>query len=105
MAQDQLATAELGTFQLPLNPSYRLGDVRCPRVMDSKKLPLWLTFTNADEPGSEINVIFKWYAHQSGGRKRRKKKRGRGGGGINNLNDENRKRESMPGSYLLVSFL
>lgn len=59
MAQEQLAAAELGTFQLPLNPSYRLAAVTCPRVMDSKKLPLWLTFDNADEPSNKINIIFK----------------------------------------------
>lgn len=59
LAQDQLANVDLGIIQLPLNPTYRLTAVKCPRVMDSKKLPMWLTFTNADEPSHQINVIFK----------------------------------------------
>merc|ERR1711871_1224474 len=38
------------------------GKVDCARVMDSKKLPIWLVFQNADpraRSGKEVNVIFK----------------------------------------------
>lgn len=53
-------------MSLPYDPSIQLGSVKCPRVMDSKKLPLWLTFDNADSKvaslapkDKQINVIFK----------------------------------------------
>jgi phosphatidylinositol-4,5-bisphosphate 3-kinase len=58
--QKQLAVSGLGEFQLPYQPAVRLGKAECPRVMDSKKLPLWLDFDNVDgkELGKEM-VIFK----------------------------------------------
>jgi phosphatidylinositol-4,5-bisphosphate 3-kinase len=53
-------TDGLGQFQLPYAPSLRLAEVSCPRVMDSKKLPLWLTFKNAaGSPHKDHNLIFK----------------------------------------------
>lgn len=48
-------------FQLPLNPKMEASGVilnKC-KYMDSKKLPLWLVFTNADSHGSSIYTIFK----------------------------------------------
>ena len=49
------------SFTLALNPTMEctgLAVSKC-KVMDSKKLPLWLVFKNADPLGSNIYVIFK----------------------------------------------
>eukprot|EP01061_Rhynchopus_euleeides_P011053 TRINITY_DN20639_c0_g1_i1.p1 TRINITY_DN20639_c0_g1~~TRINITY_DN20639_c0_g1_i1.p1 ORF type:complete len:1020 (+),score=371.91 TRINITY_DN20639_c0_g1_i1:7-3066(+) len=48
-------------FTLPLDPRMECSGVRVERckVMDSKKLPLWLVFKNADPRGENIYVIFK----------------------------------------------
>jgi len=48
-------------FQLPLNPRIEASGLilkKC-KYMDSKKLPLWLVFSNADPHGAPIYVIFK----------------------------------------------
>eukprot|EP01113_Clastostelium_recurvatum_P028422 TRINITY_DN3438_c0_g1_i4.p1 TRINITY_DN3438_c0_g1~~TRINITY_DN3438_c0_g1_i4.p1 ORF type:complete len:1453 (-),score=442.67 TRINITY_DN3438_c0_g1_i4:115-3945(-) len=48
-------------FQLPLNPRWEANGVilsKC-KYMDSKKLPLWLVFSNADAAGAPMYVIFK----------------------------------------------
>jgi phosphatidylinositol-4,5-bisphosphate 3-kinase len=48
-------------FQLPLNPKMEASGVilnKC-KYMDSKKLPLYLVFSNADTHGNPIYVIFK----------------------------------------------
>jgi phosphatidylinositol-4,5-bisphosphate 3-kinase len=48
-------------LQLPLNPSIEINGIvveKC-RYMDSKKLPLWLVFKNADPNGKTKSVIFK----------------------------------------------
>jgi len=48
-------------FQLPLNPRLEVSGLmlnKC-KYMDSKKLPLWLVFNNADSHGPPIYVIFK----------------------------------------------
>ena len=48
-------------FQLPLNPSIECSGLvieKC-RYMDSKKLPLWLVFVNADPKAPSKSVIFK----------------------------------------------
>lgn len=48
-------------FTLPLNPSMECSAIevgKC-KVMDSKKLPLWLVFRNANEDGDPIYIIFK----------------------------------------------
>jgi len=48
-------------FQLPLNPRMEASGVvlnKC-KYMDSKKLPLWLCFSNADPHGNSMYVIFK----------------------------------------------
>jgi phosphatidylinositol kinase/protein kinase (PI-3 family) len=48
-------------FQLPLNPKMEASGVllnKC-KYMDSKKLPLFLAFSNADPHGNPIYVIFK----------------------------------------------
>jgi len=47
--------------QLPLNPSIEVNGIvleKC-KYMDSKKLPLWLVFNNADKNGDPKYVIFK----------------------------------------------
>jgi len=59
-----LQNVEIGRFQLPYDPRINVNHVECPRVMDSKKLPLWLTFKNEDPKASEtgdteVNIIFK----------------------------------------------
>jgi phosphatidylinositol-4,5-bisphosphate 3-kinase len=48
-------------FQLPLNPKMEASGVVLPKCkyMDSKKLPLFLAFSNADPHGNPIYVIFK----------------------------------------------
>lgn len=49
------------TFTLALNPTMECTGLiitKC-KVMDSKKLPLWLVFKNADPLGGSIYVIFK----------------------------------------------
>ena len=38
---------DLTNFALPLDPTFRVKSVECIRVMDSKKLPLWLKFTSS----------------------------------------------------------
>ena len=59
-----LQNIEIGSFTLPYDPRINVINVTCPRVMDSKKLPLWLTFKNEDPKASEtgdteVNIIFK----------------------------------------------
>ncbi len=48
-------------LQLPLSPMFQVSSLNIPkcRFMDSKKLPLWLGFVNADSDGDELKVIFK----------------------------------------------
>lgn len=49
------------SFALALNPTMKCSGLevfKC-KVMDSKKLPLWLVFRNADPAGKSIYVIFK----------------------------------------------
>ena len=49
------------TFSLALDPTMECSGLhigKC-KVMDSKKLPLWLVFKNADPLGSSIYIIFK----------------------------------------------
>jgi hypothetical protein len=49
------------SFKLPLSPRLECRGIiveKC-KVMDSKKLPLWLTFENADPRGKPIVVIYK----------------------------------------------
>ena len=49
------------TFQLPLDPRYEVKGLiieKC-RFMDSKKVPLWLVFENAEKIGNPITVMFK----------------------------------------------
>ena len=48
-------------FELPLDPKLKLRRLRVEkcRYMDSKKLPLWLVFENADPLGEDYYVIFK----------------------------------------------
>eukprot|EP01087_Luapelamoeba_hula_P016091 TRINITY_DN4916_c0_g1_i1.p1 TRINITY_DN4916_c0_g1~~TRINITY_DN4916_c0_g1_i1.p1 ORF type:complete len:1562 (+),score=232.28 TRINITY_DN4916_c0_g1_i1:66-4751(+) len=48
-------------FQLPLDPRQEVGGLLVPKckVMDSKKLPVWLVFENVEERGKPINVIYK----------------------------------------------
>jgi len=59
LAQDSLAQEQLGGFVLPLDPAFRVKSVECVRVMDSKKLPLWLKFTSSDSQATELHIIFK----------------------------------------------
>jgi phosphatidylinositol-4,5-bisphosphate 3-kinase len=46
---------------LPLNPRIEVCGLKIDKCkyMDSKKLPLWLVFQNADPQGNDIYVIFK----------------------------------------------
>ena len=48
-------------FSLPLNPCWVCKGLKVEKCkyMDSKKLPLWLVFENAEEGGKDIYVIFK----------------------------------------------
>lgn len=49
------------SFSLPLNPTMECNGLiisKC-KVMESKKLPLWLLFKNADPLGGPIYVMFK----------------------------------------------
>eukprot|EP00002_Diphylleia_rotans_P005530 TRINITY_DN1469_c0_g2_i1.p1 TRINITY_DN1469_c0_g2~~TRINITY_DN1469_c0_g2_i1.p1 ORF type:complete len:1062 (-),score=220.71 TRINITY_DN1469_c0_g2_i1:385-3570(-) len=49
------------TFKLPHNPCIEVSGLvvsKC-KFMDSKKLPLWLVFNNADKSGDNVYVIFK----------------------------------------------
>lgn len=45
-------------LQLPLSPMFQVSGLNIPkcRFMDSKKVPLWLGFVNADEDGDELKV-------------------------------------------------
>ncbi len=48
-------------YQLPLDPRYEVSGLvieKC-KFMDSKKVPLWLVFKNAEEGAPNITVIFK----------------------------------------------
>ncbi|KAL0485481.1 phosphatidylinositol 3-kinase, partial [Acrasis kona] len=48
-------------FKLPLSPRMEVNGLlieKC-KVMSSKKLPLWLVFSNADATGAPIYIIFK----------------------------------------------
>ena len=49
------------TFGLPLNPTIRCNGLRIEKCkyMTSKKMPLWLVFTNADPGAPDQYVIFK----------------------------------------------
>eukprot|EP01051_Picozoa_sp_SAG22_P001116 SAG22_NODE_39_length_26283_cov_18.486653_15_plen_489_part_00 len=48
-------------FSLPLNPCWVCKGLKVEKCkyMDSKKLPLWLVFENAEPGGKDIYVIFK----------------------------------------------
>ena len=48
-------------FELPLDPKLKLARLKVEkcRYMDSKKLPLWLVFENADPLGDDYYVMFK----------------------------------------------
>jgi len=48
-------------FPLPLGPRFECSGLRIEKckTMDSKKVPLWLVFTNADPVGADLYVIFK----------------------------------------------
>lgn len=47
-AREMIAKEKMRPFLLPLEPSLRMADGECKRVMDSKKLPIWMTFKSAD---------------------------------------------------------
>eukprot|EP00835_Amoeboradix_gromovi_P001644 NODE_80_length_22829_cov_0.188121.p1 type:complete len:1735 gc:universal NODE_80_length_22829_cov_0.188121:22262-17058(-) len=48
-------------FALPLNPNQSLNSINLKKckVMDSKKLPLWIVFENSERYGEEIPIIYK----------------------------------------------
>lgn len=48
-------------FELPLDPKLKLRRIRVEKCkyMDSKKLPLWLVFENADPLADDYHVMFK----------------------------------------------
>eukprot|EP01012_Entosiphon_sulcatum_P032453 TRINITY_DN41276_c0_g1_i1.p1 TRINITY_DN41276_c0_g1~~TRINITY_DN41276_c0_g1_i1.p1 ORF type:complete len:1142 (-),score=193.21 TRINITY_DN41276_c0_g1_i1:27-3452(-) len=60
--QKQLGTMTFPPlFTLPLDPRMQCSGViieKC-KVMDSKKIPLWITFRNADQGEESVKVIFK----------------------------------------------
>jgi phosphatidylinositol-4,5-bisphosphate 3-kinase len=58
-ASDRLASLALGPFQLPLEPSIRLGAVEVKKVFDSAQKPLWIRFENVDGDGEPFNAMFK----------------------------------------------
>lgn len=47
------------TFSISLTPKIECKAAKVERVMSSKKLPLWITFQNADPLGEDFSVIFK----------------------------------------------
>ena len=60
--QEHLRDIELPPkFSLPLNPKWVCKGLRKQKckTMDSKKVPLWLVFENADDDGDAFLVIFK----------------------------------------------
>ena len=62
MLREELAKLELPPrFPLPLDPRLECSGLRIEKCksMDSKKVPLWLVFTNADPVGDDIVVIYK----------------------------------------------
>ena len=48
-------------FELPFDPRVRVlkPKIEKCRVMSSAKLPLWLTFENADPQGDDVMIMFK----------------------------------------------
>ena len=48
-------------LSLPLNPKLTCGGINLAKckVMDSKKLPLWITFDHSERYGQEIPIIYK----------------------------------------------
>lgn len=57
--QDALGNSKLESFSNPYDPAVTITNPDCPRVMDSKKLPLWLAFKNEHDQDKVINIIFK----------------------------------------------
>lgn len=58
MVAEGIKAANLQPFLNPYDPSLELDPPTCARVMDSKKLPLWLVFKNP-KTTEDINIIFK----------------------------------------------
>ena len=62
LLRQKLSETELPPrFQLPLDPRIECTGLvvsKC-RCMDSKKVPLWLVFSNADPQGTDVTVMFK----------------------------------------------
>lgn len=56
---EALGKTSIQGFGNPYDPAVTIMNPTCPRVMDSKKLPLWLKFKNKDDPDNDINIIFK----------------------------------------------
>ena len=60
--RESLSSLKLpSVFQLPLDPRLQVKGLvveKC-KYMDSKKLPLWLVFNNAEEIGNKVTIIFK----------------------------------------------
>lgn len=56
---DTIGPKGLGEFQLPLDPSVRVGECECRKVFDSAQKPLWFKFRNVLSDGPEANVMFK----------------------------------------------
>ncbi len=48
-------------FQLPLDPRLQVSGLRIEKCkfMDSKKVPMWLVFNNAEPLGDAVTIIFK----------------------------------------------
>ncbi len=50
---------QLGEFQLPLDPSVRVGELECKKVFDSAQKPIWFQFANMLPDGPPVNIMFK----------------------------------------------
>eukprot|EP00735_Rhodelphis_limneticus_P000750 TRINITY_DN11275_c0_g1::TRINITY_DN11275_c0_g1_i1::g.762::m.762 TRINITY_DN11275_c0_g1::TRINITY_DN11275_c0_g1_i1::g.762 ORF type:complete len:1066 (+),score=268.88,sp/P54673/PI3K1_DICDI/38.97/0.0,PI3Ka/PF00613.15/6.2e-59,PI3_PI4_kinase/PF00454.22/2.1e-50,PI3K_C2/PF00792.19/5.8e+02,PI3K_C2/PF00792.19/4.8e-25,PI3K_rbd/PF00794.13/0.00056,PI3K_rbd/PF00794.13/5.8e-13,HEAT_2/PF13646.1/0.14 TRINITY_DN11275_c0_g1_i1:311-3199(+) len=60
--RDKLAALQFpASFELPLDARFQCCGLKVEKCkyMDSKKLPLWLVFRNADPLGKDLYVIFK----------------------------------------------
>ena len=58
-AREKVASMALTTFQLPLEPTIRLGAVEVRKVFDSAQKPLWIKFKVDGSPDEVYDVMFK----------------------------------------------
>jgi len=58
-ASEKLAGGEYKPFQLPLDPTVRLGAPIVRKVFDSAQKPMWVQFDSLYPAGPESHVMFK----------------------------------------------